>query len=147
MYSTFLPNHHVDALVLAAHWDAGDLSRLRQTLEWTRSRGIEVILFGQIVQYDSPLPQLLALSIKAQHPALPAEHRIAYYQNVDTEMIELARSIPGVRYVSYFQMLCPKNSCIEYANPGVPLQYDGAHLTSNGSLLIAAMLRATGGLN
>ena len=147
MYSTFLPNHHVDALVLAAHWDAGDLARLRQTLEWTRSRGIEVILFGPIVQYDSPLPQLLALSIKAQHPALPAEHRIAYYQNVDTEMIELARSIPGVRYVSYFQMLCPKDSCIEYANPGVPLQYDGAHLTSNGSLLIAAMLRATGGLN
>jgi hypothetical protein len=147
MYSKFLPGHHVDALVLAARWDAGDISRLRQTLEWTRSRGIPVILFGPIVQYDSPLPQLLALSIKTQDPALPAEHRVAYYQNVDSEMIELARSFPNVRYVSYFRMLCPEGSCVEYANPGVPLQYDGAHLTTSGSLLVAAMLRSAGGLN
>lgn len=147
IYTKFLPDHKVDALVLAARWDDGDISRLRQTLEWTRSQGIPVILFGPIVQYDSPLPQLLALSIKAQDPALPAEHRVAYYQNVDSEMIELARSFPNVRYVSFFRMLCPEGSCVEYANPGVPLQYDGAHLTTSGSLLVAAMLRSAGGLN
>jgi len=146
IFSDFLKANRVDVLVLAARWDASDSGALKQTLMWAHERGMKVILFGPIVQYDSALPRLLALSIKSNNPAIPALHRIAYYERLDADMAQLAQIDPDVRYISYFKMLCGHNSCVEYADSGVPLQSDYGHLTSNGSVLVARKIRDTGGL-
>jgi peptidoglycan/LPS O-acetylase OafA/YrhL len=147
IFSGYLQNHHLDALIIAARWDDSDLGLLQETLHWSHDRGIPVILFGPIVQYDSALPRLLALSIKSNDPALPALHRIAYFERLDEDMSRLAQSEPTVRYVSYFQMLCHQSSCLEYANPGIPLQSDTGHLTTSGSLLVAVKVRDAGTFN
>jgi hypothetical protein len=99
------------------------------------------------VQYDSALPRLLALSIKSNDPAIPSLHRVASYESLDADMSRLAESDRGVRYVSYFKMLCRQTSCVEYAADGVPLQSDYGHLTRVGSMLVATMLRESGVLN
>jgi peptidoglycan/LPS O-acetylase OafA/YrhL len=147
VFTDFIPRHHVDALIIAARWDSSDLGALQKTLAWAHQRGIEVVLLGPIVQYDAALPRLLALSIKSNDPSIPSLHRVAYYEQLDAEMARLAETTPGVRYVSYFKMLCHQSSCLEYAAAGVPLQSDYGHLTDSGSLLVAAKLRDTGALN
>src|SRR5580704_11212964 len=147
IFTDYLPRHHVDALIIAARWDAGDLEPLQKTLAWAHQRGIEVVLFGPIVQYDSALPRLLARSIESNDPSIPSLHRVAYYERLDAEMTHMAETVPGVRYVSYFKMLCRQSSCLEYADAGVPLQSDYGHLTDIGSLLVAAKLRDAGALD
>jgi SGNH domain (fused to AT3 domains) len=105
------------------------------------------VLFGPIFQYDSALPRLLALSTKQNRPELPADHRIAYYQRLDSDMAKLAATQLHVRYISYFKLLCQNDSCPEYAGDGIPLQSDDDHLTAAGSLLVAEKIRDTGNLN
>jgi peptidoglycan/LPS O-acetylase OafA/YrhL len=147
IFTDYLPRHHVDALIIAARWDASDIGPLQETLAWAHQREIGVVLFGPIVQYDSALPRLLALSIKSNDPSIPSLHRVAYYERLDAEMAHLAETVSGVRYVSYFKMLCRQSSCLEYADAGVPLQSDYGHLTDSGSLLVAAKLRDAGALD
>jgi peptidoglycan/LPS O-acetylase OafA/YrhL len=148
IFTDYLPRHNVDALIIAARWDGGDLGPLQETLAWSHQRGIKVVLFGPIVQYDSALPRLLALSIKSNDPLIPSQHRVAYYERLDGDMARLADTATSVRYVSYFKLLCPQqNSCLEYADTGVPLQSDYGHLTARGSLLVATKLRDAGVIN
>jgi peptidoglycan/LPS O-acetylase OafA/YrhL len=145
--SEYLPTHPVDTLLIAARWDHGDLDRLPRTIATVTPHAKEIVLFGPIVQYDSALPRLLALSIKQNKPQIPADHRVAYYQSLDAEMATLATTQLGVRYISYYKLLCQQQTCLEYARPGIPLQSDYGHLTGDGSLLMATRIRDTGGLN
>jgi hypothetical protein len=147
IFSDYLKTHHIDTLIIAARWDGADLQPLQRTLTWAHSLGIEVVLFGPIIQYDSALPRLLATSIRSNDAAIPALHRVAYYESLDADMSRLVLTAPGVRYISYFKMLCPQSACLEYAGAGVPLQSDYGHLTSRGSLLVATKIRDAGGLN
>jgi peptidoglycan/LPS O-acetylase OafA/YrhL len=147
IFSEYLPAHPVDTLLIAARWDQSDLARLPRAIATVKSQANEIVLFGPIFQYDSALPRLLALSIKQNKPEIPADHRIAYYQNLDSEMSSLASTQLGVHYISYYKLLCQQQSCLEYAAPGVPLQSDYGHLTGDGSMLMAMRIRGSGGLN
>jgi len=147
IFSDYLKTHHVDTLIVAARWDHDDIEALPKTLRWVQSLGTEVVLFGPIVQYDSALPRLLAMSIRSNDATIPALHRVAYYERLDADMSKLAQADPGVRYISYFKILCRQSACLEYAGAGVPLQSDYGHLTSGGSVLVATKIRETGGLN
>src|SRR5262249_32986152 len=118
IFSEYLPTHHVDTLLIAARWDEADLGRIGDTLEWAKGRGMTVVLFGPIVQYDSALPRLLAISIQANNPALPASHRVTYYETLDEDMAKVAEKQSGVKYISYFKMLCRNDACLEYADAG-----------------------------
>lgn len=90
---------------------------------------------------------LVRLSRQSNEPDISSLHRVAYYECLDADMARLAETAPGVRYVSYFKMLCAERACLEYADAGVPLQSDYGHLTARGSLLVAAKLRNAGALN
>jgi hypothetical protein len=87
------------------------------------------------------LPRLLAASIKENDPAIPYNHRVAECARLDKKMSEIASREWGVRYVSFFSSLCKQETCIEYVGNGVPLQFDYGHLTKDGSVLLAQMLR------
>jgi peptidoglycan/LPS O-acetylase OafA/YrhL len=140
VFNEYLPKHHVDALLIAARWEEGDLPRLTETLAWAKQQGLKVTLFGPMVQYDSSLPRLLATSIKDNDPDIPYNHRVAGYARLDAEMSHMAQTDWQVRYVSFFKSLCREKTCVEYAAAGVPLQFDYGHLTKDGSVLLAQML-------
>jgi peptidoglycan/LPS O-acetylase OafA/YrhL len=144
VFHDYLRRHHIDALLIAARWDAADLPRLERTVAWLKQQGIAIVLFGPTVQYDSALPRLLALAIQKNNPRIPADHRVAYYERLDQEMSQLAESKLQVRYISYFKLLCQQDACLEYAADGVPLQSDYGHLTGGGSSLMAAKIRDSG---
>ncbi len=144
IFGHYLPSHAVDAVLLAAHWQSDDMDRLSETIVWLRQRQIHAILLGPIVQYDSPLPRLLAVSIGKGDPEYPGTHRARYVEPLDRRMAQLARDVWRVPYISMYDLLCVDERCTEYAAPGIPLQYDYGHLTSAGSILVADRIRALG---
>jgi peptidoglycan/LPS O-acetylase OafA/YrhL len=147
VYTDYLPKHPVDRVLIAARWEQGDLPRLDDTMRQLKQRGLNIVLFGPIVQYDSPLPRLLTASLKENDPSLPFKHRLNKYRKLDQEMAYLAANTWHVPYVSFFQLLCPQNACTEYAQKDVPLQFDYGHLTQAGSMLVAERLKAENSLD
>jgi len=141
IFSDFLLTHHVDALLLSARWKPEDLIRLSNTVRWAKERYINVIVFGPMLEYDSPLPRLLATSMKDNDPAMPFGHLILEKERLDQEMMKAAKDKWNVRYISFFQTLCNAVSCVEYASNDIPLQFDSDHLTKDGSVLVAVRLR------
>jgi peptidoglycan/LPS O-acetylase OafA/YrhL len=135
VYTDFLPNHHVDRLLIGARWQDQDLAPLSRALDWTKARGISVVVFGPMVQYDMALPRLLAFSIRESDLAIPDEHRVDQ-RALDEAMAALAQR-KGVEYVSFYRSLCGPRTCQEFAVNGVPLQFDYGHLTKEGSVLVA----------
>jgi peptidoglycan/LPS O-acetylase OafA/YrhL len=144
VYKGYLPNHHVDRLLLAARWQNEDLLPLSRSLDWLKDRGISVVLFGPMVQYDMALPRLLAFSMRGNDQTIPDEHRVDQ-RGLDNAISELAEK-KGVEYVSFYRSLCGPRSCQEYAVNDVPLQFDYGHLTKEGSLLVAQKVIGNGSL-
>lgn len=140
----YLPSHHLDAVLIAARWDQSDLPRLQSTVSALKQSGANIILFGPVVQYDSALPRLLAVSIQRHDPGFAATHRVTYYQQLDRDMAELAEKQLSVKYISYFKLICDRGNCLEYAAKDVPLQSDYGHFTGQGSIAIANRLHALG---
>ena len=146
VFNDYLPKHHIDQVLLAARWEPRDIGYIGPTIKALHQQGINVILFGPIMQYDSPLPRLLAASLKSKNPSLPLQHELTKYRMLDEQMALLASTEWKVPYISYFKMLCPNDVCLEYAGKDVPIQFDYGHLTSEGSMLVATRLKDTGQL-
>lgn len=143
----YLPSHKVDAVLIEAHWESGDLESLGETIAWLKQHEIPTILFGPIVQYDSSLPRLLAMSINENDPLLPRRHLESFVKPLDLQMEELARYTWHVPYVSMLGIFCGDESCTQYAEPGVPLLSDYGHLTKAGSVLAARKVSGLGVLS
>jgi peptidoglycan/LPS O-acetylase OafA/YrhL len=146
MLEKYLPTHHVDTVILEARWESDDLPSLSRTLDWLRSQHVHVVLLGPMLQYDAPLPRLLAMGIRQHDPLLPRVHRVMAFSALDVQMAGLARSDWRVPYVSMIDLLCEGDDCLQYAAPGIPLLSDYGHLTEEGSTLVARKLREGGRL-
>jgi peptidoglycan/LPS O-acetylase OafA/YrhL len=146
VFNEFLPKTHVDLVILAARWESDDMDYIGPTIEALKQQGINVVLFGPIIQYDSPLPRLLAVSLKNNNPSLPLRHELTKYRSLDEKMASLASTQWNVPYVSYFKLLCPEHICLQYARKDIPLQFDYGHLTTQGSVLFAERVKGAGEL-
>lgn len=144
IYKEYLPNHHVDRLLIAARWQQEDLLPLSRSLDWLKERGISVVIFGPMVQYDMALPRLLAFSMRGNDRSIPDEHRVNQH-GLDDSLSQLAQT-KDVEYFSFYRSLCGPRSCQEFALNGVPLQFDYGHLTKEGSVLVAQKLIVGGDL-
>ncbi|HEY8610486.1 MAG TPA: acyltransferase family protein [Roseomonas sp.] len=136
----YLSTRPVSAVLLAAKWEEGDIPGLEQTLDWARGQGVKVILFGPIVQYRTPVPRLVANSLRTGENLLE-KHRIKHLQQLDHRLraIALAR---GVQYVSLWDIMCSHQNCMATTSDGRPLQFDYGHVTEEGSRLLAELIVA-----
>jgi hypothetical protein len=145
VYGDYLPSHHVDRVLLASRWEQQDLPALDHTIRALKQRGIDVVLFGPIVQYDTDLPWLLVRGLGKNEPGFAQHHRVQRYEALDAKMSALARDTWKIDYVSYFNLLCHQNVCVDTVGSDIPLLSDYGHLTTAGSLLVAQKLKANGG--
>ncbi len=141
IFTDYLPAHHVDALLIAGRWREDDLPRLAETMAWAKQRGLNVILFGPMLQYDAALPRLLATSITNNSPQTPYDHRVIQYVRPGSANVRSCGREVGRALHLLFKTLCGPASCVEFADDGVPLQADYGHLTKDGSVLLAQRLR------
>jgi peptidoglycan/LPS O-acetylase OafA/YrhL len=146
VYEDYLRRHRPDMVILAANWQVYDLDRLTSSIEYLKSISQKILVVGPIMQYDTPLPRLLATSVSSRDLSLVAAHRIRSYDDLDRVMKTMATNTWGVNYISYRDLLCPKGICLEWAAPDVPLQSDTSHLTDLGSVLVAQLFKHAGSL-
>jgi peptidoglycan/LPS O-acetylase OafA/YrhL len=142
VFKSYLPGSHLKAILVGGNWTPGDVEKLGRTLAYIKGLGVQPILFGPALQYDSPLPRLLAIAIKKSDAGLPERHELPTARALDTKMADLAKNVWHVPYISYYDNLCNGSDCVEYAAPGVPLEGDVAHFTAPGSLYFAQRLKA-----
>ncbi len=149
IYKDYLPHHSIDTVLLAARWSDSDIPALGQTISWIKQQKAQVILLGPIIEFDVPLPRLLAISLREHAPSLLEQHRLKDPEQLDKRLADMARRW-GVPYISAYKNLCaateatsPGDSpCPVYASPGVPLLWDTDHFTPQGSILYARTMKA-----
>lgn len=134
----------VGTVLLASHWQAADAPDIAKTVAYLRQRGKQVVLFGPIPEYELPLPSLIARGMLVGAPDLPQQYRLR--DTADTERaIEAVAKAAGIRYVSLLRSLCPApRPCRTLAGPRAPMQFDTAHLTEEGSVILARGWKAAG---
>ena len=149
VFSKYLVSHAIQGLLVEARWNVADLRGVDEIATWAKSRGIPLVVFGPVAEYDAPLPRLLAYSIAWNRPDLAQQHRLAYPPVRDAQMRNLAANIWHVSYVSLYQATCESGRCLEYADEkdGIPLLTDGDHLSEDGSRLLVRRLAGLGELN
>jgi len=148
IFESYLPSNPVQALILEGRWREDELAGLAETIAWAKSHQVPVVLFGNVPEYDEPLPRLLAYSISWHRPDLSAKHREPYSQPLDAKMQNLAANTWHVPYVSLYQAVCNNGACQEYADAAhqVPLLTDDDHFSRQGALDVVQKVIAEGTL-
>ena len=136
----YLRSNKVDAVIIVGKWDADDLGSLGETVHSLTAQAIPTIVVGPMVQYDAPLPRLLAYAIVGNDPGLPARHRLTGLLPLDTRMRELAASDWHVPYFSMFDALCADGHCLTEVDGDVPLLSDYGHVTKKGAEFVAGKM-------
>ncbi|MFZ2996953.1 acyltransferase family protein [Sphingobium sp.] len=137
LLTQWVPAHRPDAVLLAGNWTSDMLPVVEETLIDMERRRQPVILLGPVPRYTLSLPRLLFFST----------NKDLAQRNLDPEIFAVdhamrdAAARHGAHYISLTDMLCSANHvCRTFASPGVPLQFDTAHFTHEGSAAVVQML-------
>lgn len=141
VFNNFLVNNKVDKVLLAASWKDEDLPVLSTTLDILKSRGIDVTVFGPIVEYDASLPRLLVDEILLDNPSHASARRRPGIRERDLAMSGLVTA-RGAVYLSVYDAMCRDDRCDEFAEADVPMQFDAGHLTAKGAAEVGRRLAA-----
>ena len=141
MFDKFLPEHHVDTIILSALWSDKDLPGLLRAIEKLKAYAARVVVLGPIVRYDIALPRVLAKSLYAGDPTIPARYRQP--GPLETDRL-FSAEIPasGAEYISIYNAICPDGNCTLWTSDNNPIQFDYGHLTEEGSVLVMSRVAA-----
>jgi peptidoglycan/LPS O-acetylase OafA/YrhL len=139
VFNDFLVNNRVDKVLLAASWKDEDIPALSDTLETLMSRGLDVVVLGPIVEYDSALPRLLADEILHNSPSIASAMRTPGIAARDRALRRMVTA-KGATYLSVYASVCREGRCDEFAEGDIPLQFDAGHLTAKGSVEVGRRL-------
>ena len=144
VFDDFLKAHHVDNVLLAASWKDDDLPALTGTIDTLVRRGLNVTVLGPIVEYKAALPRLLVDEILHGDPNAAQASRTDGIRERDLAMRKLVTA-RGATYLSVYDAVCRDRHCQEFATADVPMQFDGGHLTAEGSLEVGRHLATSFG--
>jgi hypothetical protein len=99
-------------------------------------------VLGPIVEYDGPLPRLLADEILRNSPSIASAMRTPGIRERDRAMRQLVTD-RGATYVSVYDSVCRNDRCDEFVEGDIPLQFDAGHLTAKGSVEVGRRLSAS----
>jgi peptidoglycan/LPS O-acetylase OafA/YrhL len=154
VYGDYLLHHHIDTVLLAGRYTPEDMPALEKTLRWFKQHNQKVIVFGPVMEFDAPLPRILATALRDRKPQELDRHRLNDAQDFDAILAAKVRKEFALPYISAFEDLChaqvemeaksqpeTSNGCPLYAAPGIPILFDTDHFTPAGSLLYASIIR------
>lgn len=149
IYQNYLPANPVQGLFISIRSREVDRNGMAETIAWAKNHNLPVMVFGNVPEYDEALPRLLAYTVGWHDPQLPAEHRVSYSASLDAELQKLAAEEWHVPYISLYQEICQKGTCLEFADDAhrVPLMLDGDHFSREGALVIVRKLIRDGKLS
>ena len=146
MYNTFfqniLPDHHFDAIVLSARWRNGEHENVGETIDFLGEFSDRLIVLGQTVEYDFPLPELLMASHLPRRTSDIQSFKKTWSEvvTVDKQMRRQLSTRP-VEYYSMVDTICPEGNCTVFTPSGTPLVWDYGHFNASGAQLIMDRLQ------
>ena len=149
IFDDFLPTHRIQGVFLTARWaNEQDFERLQTTIDWLNLHHIPVYCFGPVVEYDTPLPRLLAYSIAFRHSDPVDRHLQRAFFSLDKDMKLKATSDWKIHYISIIDSVCVDGHCPQYADAAETQAFlsDDNHLSNAASTLIARKILASGQL-
>lgn len=141
----YLATARPDLVVMSADWlenarpprFAGMVRDLRLTLARLSEAGIPVVLLGPSVQFRARLPSMLArATLRGAMPDPVAFVRSDVFA-LDAAMQAALPTAQGLSYISILSIVCANGRC-PLTVGDVPLSFDHAHLTAEGSDLVMA---------
>jgi peptidoglycan/LPS O-acetylase OafA/YrhL len=144
----YFGDHKPDLVILSADWleyarpprFEGMIADLKVTIARLTASGIRAVLLGPSVQFKSRLPAMLlraevgGADIRADDFVLPDIFAL------DRMMQAALPARDGFSYVSVLDAVCPERQCPVTIDGGIPLSWDHAHLTAEGSVYVTARL-------
>jgi|ERR1041385_3186078 peptidoglycan/LPS O-acetylase OafA/YrhL len=140
----FFAGNKPDLVILSADWGEyargsrfdGMIADLRQTVARLVAAGMRVALLGPPVQFRSRLPSML-MRAELRHAELHADDFVLpEIFALDTRMREALPSRDKFSYVSVVSAICPARQCPLTIGEDIPLAWDHAHLTAEGSEVV-----------
>lgn len=150
----FFHNHKPDLVILSGDWleytraprFESTMADLRGTIGKLNARGIRVVVLGPPVQFKARLPAML-LRLHLRGAAARADDLLLPdVFSLDAKMKAALPASEKFSYVSVLDVMCPARQCPVTLDGGVPLSWDHAHLTAEGSLLVMGRLLSRLGL-
>ena len=150
----FFRDNKPDLVILSGDWLEyarpprfdGMIADLRGTIARLNRLGIRVVLLGPPVQFKARLPQMLLRLHLRQAEAHADDLLLPDVFALDAKM--RATLLKGGRftYVSVINAMCPARQCPVTLDGDVPLAWDHAHLTAEGSVVVMQRLVSMLGL-
>jgi peptidoglycan/LPS O-acetylase OafA/YrhL len=150
----FFGDRKPDLVLLSADWLEyarpprfdGMIADLRQTIAKLNGFGIRVALLGPAVQFRSRLPSMLMRAHLRGVDARPDDFVLSDIFALDEKMKAALPDSEKFSYVSVVDAICPVRQCPLVIDGGIPLSWDHAHLTAEGSVYVVGRLAPLLGL-
>jgi peptidoglycan/LPS O-acetylase OafA/YrhL len=118
----------------------GMIANIKQTISRLKELGIRVVVFGPPVQFKTRLPSMLMRASHRHIDVAPEDFALPNVFALDQMMKAALPAGDGFTYVSVLGAVCPERRCPLTVEGGVPLSFDHAHLTAEGSVYVAERL-------
>ena len=147
----FLRDRKPDLVIMSADWLEcarpprfdGMIADLRRTISQLNALGVPVILLGPVVQFRSRLPSMLMRAHLRAVDARPEDFVLPDIFALDQKMKAALPASEKFSYVSVVDAICPARQCPLTIDGGIPLAWDHAHLTAEGSVYVMGRLMPT----
>ncbi len=150
----FFGGRKPDLIILSADWLEyarpprfdGMIADVRQTILKLNGLGTPVVLLGPAVQFKARLPSMLMRAHLRHVDADPKEFVLPDIFILDQKMKAALPAHEKFSYISVVDAICPSRQCPLTIEGGIPLSWDHAHLTAEGSAYVIDRLAPTLGL-
>jgi peptidoglycan/LPS O-acetylase OafA/YrhL len=144
----FFADRKPDLVIMSADWleyarpprFEGMIADIRNTIARLNASGIRVVLLGPAVQFRSRLPSMLARATLRDVAARADDLVLPDIFTLDRMMQAALPKADGFSYVSVVDAICPERRCPLTIEGGIPLSWDHAHLTAEGSVYVMSRL-------
>ena len=140
--------HKVDLVIIAGDWleysrpphYEGMIADLKKTIAALTQTGVRVVLAGPAVQFRSELPSMLIRAHLRGVEARADDFVLPDIFDLDQNMRSALADSEQFSYLSVLDAACPARQCPLMLDGGVPIAWDHAHLTTEGSAYVTAKL-------
>jgi peptidoglycan/LPS O-acetylase OafA/YrhL len=130
-FDELIQDKRFETIIIAARWKDKDINTLLATVEYLSEYSTDIIVFGPSIEYDLPLPRLLASKESAKEVNDYRNYQMI--KNRDKFFMN-AFNNSSASYLSVFNIICPEDDfCLQLTKRGNPIQYDSNHLTYEGA--------------
>jgi peptidoglycan/LPS O-acetylase OafA/YrhL len=137
----FFAAHKVDLVIIAGDWLEysrpphydGMIADLKKTIAALTQSGARVVLAGPAVQFRSELPSMLIRAHLRGVEARADDFVRSDIFDLDQRMRLALQDSEQFTYLSVLDAACPARQCPPTLDGGVPIAWDHAHLTTEGS--------------